>query len=208
MDANFSVVTLQASPQTEIWVEDDYKGSGHAEVKLEFGSYKVETRRQSHQSTSQLLQINGPIAQTIILKEPIPMYGSSSVETEPSGAKVFIDDIFRGETPVILNGILIGEHTIRFEKDGYAHKTQSINIEHNKTTLCHENLSKEACISFDANGGNGNMSPFIVTVGEEKRLPANRFSKENLPLITLVVQIEWLLQISRQIQFCCCQISN
>jgi len=48
----------------------------------------------------------------------------------------------------------------------------------------------------------------ILFHAHQKEFFSYRFSKENLPLITLVVQIEWLLQISRQIQFCRCQISN
>ena len=48
----------------------------------------------------------------------------------------------------------------------------------------------------------------ILFHAHQKEFFSYHFSKENLPLITLVVQIEWLLQISRQIQFRCCQISN
>jgi hypothetical protein len=41
------------------------------------------------------------------------------VRTEPEGAKVFIDGVERGETPLLLPSILNGEYGIRLVKEGY-----------------------------------------------------------------------------------------
>lgn len=45
--------------------------------------------------------------------------GSVLFETNPTGAKVFIDDIFQGETPLLINNVTDGTYSARFEKDGY-----------------------------------------------------------------------------------------
>ena len=45
--------------------------------------------------------------------------GSVLFETNPTGAKVFIDDIFQGETPLLINNVTDGTYNARFEKDGY-----------------------------------------------------------------------------------------
>ena len=45
-----------------------------------------------------------------------------TIDSEPGGAKVYIDGQLRGTTPtsVMMDKTLIAEHTIRIQKDGYA----------------------------------------------------------------------------------------
>jgi len=45
--------------------------------------------------------------------------GSVLFETNPTGAKVFIDDVYQGETPLLINNVSDGTYSARFEKDGY-----------------------------------------------------------------------------------------
>lgn len=45
--------------------------------------------------------------------------GSVLFVTNPPGAKVYIDDIFQGETPLMINNVEDGTYNARFEKDGY-----------------------------------------------------------------------------------------
>ena len=45
--------------------------------------------------------------------------GTASVSSEPSGAKVSVDSVFRGTTPLTLGSIEQGIHTILITKEGY-----------------------------------------------------------------------------------------
>lgn len=45
-------------------------------------------------------------------------FGTLSVTSDPSGAQVFIDDVFVGTTP-LQNGTLVGTHRVRVEAEGY-----------------------------------------------------------------------------------------
>ena len=45
--------------------------------------------------------------------------GSVLFETNPSGAKVYIDDIYQGETPLLINNVTDGTYNARLEKEGY-----------------------------------------------------------------------------------------
>ena len=47
-----------------------------------------------------------------------PQYGTVSVTSDPSGARVFIDDVFVGTTPLSY-GTLNGTHRVRVEAEGY-----------------------------------------------------------------------------------------
>ena len=45
--------------------------------------------------------------------------GSVLFETNPTGAKVFIDDILQGVTPLLIENVPDGSYSARFEMDGY-----------------------------------------------------------------------------------------
>ncbi len=183
MQANFAQVTLQAADETEIWVEGEHKGNGVLTLKLEPGQYKVETKRASHQSNSQLLQINNLTAMEVVLEEPAPLYGSLEVNTSPMMAKVYLDGKEVGETPFFMNNVLIGAHELRVEKEGYAAQQQSITIEHGAVSSQNLTLSSQLRVRFDANGGSGSMSDQIFNAGTALRLNANTFTHSGYTFI-------------------------
>lgn len=45
--------------------------------------------------------------------------GTVTIVSHPSGAEVFIDSIFQGHTPIILNSLPSGQHTLRLTMNGY-----------------------------------------------------------------------------------------
>jgi hypothetical protein len=45
--------------------------------------------------------------------------GALSVESRPSGAKVYLDGRLMGTTPLSVTAVQAGEHAIRLERDGY-----------------------------------------------------------------------------------------
>lgn len=48
-----------------------------------------------------------------------PLLTVAEVESKPKGAKVYIDGVFRGHTPLRLDDIGAGAHHLRIEKDGF-----------------------------------------------------------------------------------------
>lgn len=144
---NFANITFVVSPQTEIWIDEQQKGVGESIVRLEPGEYKVETRRASHQSNSQLVQIGGLGEQRIVLRDPVPLYGSVEVMTSPLGVKVYMDGEEVGETPLMLGEVLIGKHDLLFEKASYQPQTKQIEVAHNETARMNVNLQKRGTSS-------------------------------------------------------------
>lgn len=144
---NFANITFVVSPQTEIWIDEQQKGVGESIVRLEPGEYKVETRRASHQSNSQLVQIGGLGEQRIVLRDPVPLYGSVEVMTSPLGVKVYMDGEEIGETPLMLGEVLIGKHDLLFEKASYQPQTKQIEVAHNETSKITIDLQKRSASS-------------------------------------------------------------
>jgi len=91
---------------------------GDAEVVLAFPDY--ETTR-----TTVKLQANEEQTLDMTLKV-IP--GSLSVISTPTGAKLFVDDALRGQTPVTLDGLSTGSHALRAEMDEYDPITRTVEL--------------------------------------------------------------------------------
>jgi hypothetical protein len=54
--------------------------------------------------------------------------GSLSVDSRPTGARVFLDGRLAGATPLLLPQIPAGEHAVRLEHDGYRRWSSSVRI--------------------------------------------------------------------------------
>ena len=65
--------------------------------------------------------------------EPTPstmgrFVGGLSVDSRPTGARVYIDGKLIGTTPLAVPSIGAGEHAVRLERDGYRRWSSSIRI--------------------------------------------------------------------------------
>jgi len=70
-----------------------------------------------------------------VLKNSNEKTGSIYVLTTPLGAEVFVDDTFKGITPIHMNYIGYGIHNIRIEKNGYMTEERTIKMNQNKRPL-------------------------------------------------------------------------
>ena len=67
-------------------------------------------------------------------------HGFISISSVPSGAKVYIDGVYKGTTPLFLS-VEEGRHTIKLVKFGYAELTKTIYVYPGETTYVSETLS-------------------------------------------------------------------
>jgi hypothetical protein len=65
---------------------------------------------------------------------PPPIYGRISVSSNPQGAKVYLDNIYQGVTPLNLKNITLGQHSLRIIISGYQEWIGNISILSSQTT--------------------------------------------------------------------------
>lgn len=123
---NFANVTFVVDAESEVWVDGRQRGKGQCTIGLEIGEYTVEARRASHRTVSEIVSITDMTPRTIRLSSPIPVYTTLDVSSTPSQATVHIDGVEVGETPLILNEVLVGSHGITLKKKGYAVKEEVV----------------------------------------------------------------------------------
>jgi hypothetical protein len=64
---------------------------------------------------------------------PVNRYGVLTVETEPAGARVTVDGIGWGVTPVVIPNIAIGDKRVRITMDGYVPVERVVRLSENAT---------------------------------------------------------------------------
>jgi cytoskeleton protein RodZ len=69
---------------------------------------------------------------------------SLSITSDPAGARVTVDGIGRGTTPVTIRFLTPGERTLRVIKDGYASEERSVRITDGRPTSVHVPLRTAA----------------------------------------------------------------
>lgn len=126
----------------EIWIDNQFKGKGMWSGRLNsMSKHYVETRLKGHVSQSINVTVKDGEDATYTLAEPIPIYGTLNLTTNPLDCTIILDGEEIGETPYISN-LLVGEHTITLAKDGYLRTTFSVNIEKNKRLDIDKTLEK------------------------------------------------------------------
>ena len=125
---NFAQVTLKADVGVEIWIDNTKKGVGSWSGKLEIGDHIVECRKESYVSSSQNLSItsSASIERTFDPLEPI--HGSLNITSNPIGAKIKIDGVEVGETPLIKNDVLVGNRVVEITMNGYKSHVETIKV--------------------------------------------------------------------------------
>ena len=154
MSANFVNVTITTDSQSDIYVDEEYKGKGKWTGRLSDGAHIFEAKKTNHRVSKKSLDLVMGETKIITLEAPTPIYGEIDINTTPMGATIYIDGKNYGETPNYISDILIGEHELKLTKQGCAEVKKTIIIEEGETLSLNEKLQtgKEISISTGHSG--------------------------------------------------------
>ena len=116
---NFANITLTTDAESEIWIDGRQRGKGQCTLNLELGEYTVEVKRPSHRTVSDVIHVAELTDRTIQLSSPTPIYGILDISSSPSRAIVLVDGVEVGQTPLILDNVLVGSRKVTLKKEGY-----------------------------------------------------------------------------------------
>ncbi len=149
----------------EVFVNDERRGVTPLALRdLPFGAYTVRVVRAGYRPVEQRVAIDAgrparsleialarvgtatstaspaatPPAQT-----PAAAPGSLLVESRPAGARVFVDGVEIGMTPVTVPRLAIGAHSVRIERPGYRPITTTARVEAGERTRVAVTLTAE-----------------------------------------------------------------
>ena len=180
LSSNASNVTLNVDGNAEIWVNGERKGLGSWTGTLEHGTYQIETRKTSHQTQSEVYTISEDIK--IELNAPIPIYGSLNISVLPDGADIFIDGKKVGDTPMFLQEVLIGSHTINLHKTGYADLNKTIDVKEGQTANIEGNMTNYSMDSSNVDEKKNSSDNRDFSFGHMLKFTANGVSFTMVPV--------------------------
>ena len=142
MSANFVTLTIVTDADSDIYVDEQYKGKGSWTGRVSDGAHLLEARKESHKTSSMEVNLNPGETQTIEIEAPKPIYGFLEISSTPMQADIYIDGENVGKTPKVLNNLLIGTHELVLKKQGYNDVKKNITIIENETLSITEKLSE------------------------------------------------------------------
>ena len=164
LKADAATVTLIAPDGAEIWVNGTKRGTSRWSGTLTSGTYIFESRKEGHRtaSISQKITSDKP-QQSYTLPAPTPMLGTVVVGSTPLMADVALDGKVVGRTPIDLERVIVGKHTISISKSGYNDFTQTITVAEGKSTTVNATLTKQSAAPTSTTSAKGITSaPYKV----------------------------------------------
>ena len=129
------IMDLQSVPDgASVTVNGDYRGKTPLVVSgLSPSTYTVTFSRPGFGDMyAQVIVQGGKNSEVIANLQPDA--GSLAVNSTPPGARVLLDQTYAGLSPVLLENISAGNHTIGLEKDGYVTAARQVSLTAGQTT--------------------------------------------------------------------------
>ncbi len=154
MSVNFVTLTVDTDADSDIYVDEEYKGKGRWTGRAAEGFHAIEARKANHKTSRTTVDLALGESKNITLEAPKPITGSVDINSSPMGAEIYIDGKHYGQTPIIIEDVLIGEHELKLDKDDYALLMKNITIEEGKTLALEDTLEvgREMTIVTDVIG--------------------------------------------------------
>jgi hypothetical protein len=141
LQANFAVLNIMAPAEADILINNQVKGKGSQNIRLDAGVYNLEARIDKHYPAKQDVELMAGDKKDITL-EPQPITGTLDVLTKPSGASIILNGKNYGTTPYTINKLLIGDYSVELSKNGFNTLTKAISIQEGITAEINEPLVK------------------------------------------------------------------
>ena len=116
------------TPGTVISVNGQRKGTGSWSAPMMAGNYQIEATLDGHHSYSTALIMTEGENKSITIPALEPIYAALQVDYYPSNSKVSIDGKPVGVTPLALNNLTAGKHSLEIAADGYQPYRQQITL--------------------------------------------------------------------------------
>ncbi|WP_456365881.1 glucodextranase DOMON-like domain-containing protein [Thermococcus sp.] len=121
-------ITITSNPSgANVYLNGSYKGITPLAFNLAPGTYEVKLTKQDYKNYTTTITLNPGESKTISATLT-PAFGYLSVDSSPTGAKVYVDGDYAGDTPLKDYKLSTGEHMVKIVKDGYRNFTKTVTV--------------------------------------------------------------------------------
>ncbi len=127
----FGSIAVNSNPQgARVYLDNAYKGQTPVNLRdIPVGRHAIKIVLPDYQEwNSEIAVTTSQTARIFADLESQKAYGSISVNSNPRGADIYLDDNYEGLTPLNLTEVPVGSHTIRIELAGYREWISEISV--------------------------------------------------------------------------------
>ncbi|MFW6351593.1 MAG: PEGA domain-containing protein [Bacteroidota bacterium] len=139
---DYGTLNLYTDPMAEVFINGRSTGEqDRKEIRLQPGVYELKAELEKHESVSKELLVR-PYENSTLELYPKPRLGSLEIFTQPAKAQVLINDEYKGDTPLKIERLLIGDYQVVISSPEREDIYQNISIEQGQTVTLNEKLRK------------------------------------------------------------------
>ena len=141
-------ISVSSSPSgATVYIGDVYEGTTPKTISgVKVGSHIVTLEKSGYEEILRTVTVSAyeiaAVSET--LAQLAPKTGSISVSSSPSGATVFIGDVYEGTTPKTISGVKVGSHIVTLEKSGYEEILRTVTVSAYEIAAVSETLAQLA----------------------------------------------------------------
>jgi hypothetical protein len=104
------------------------------------GKHTLMLAKEGYVTLNEVLTVpKNQVMRVPLTLQPVPL-GSITVTSVPTGASVFLDGQFRGVTPLTLNDLPAGSHSVTMRGEGFQDVISAVEVTAGSTTMVSETL--------------------------------------------------------------------
>lgn len=211
MEPVYSTITVSTTPSAEIFIDNIKVATGSYKSRMLNGIYTLKAELDKHYPVERQLVVEENKDQSMIINL-IPKTGTLNITSTPFDAKIKLNGVDYGLTPMTIKNLLIGSYNLVIEKQGYGTISKSLLIEENKSNDINEILPNGKEVSFisDPNsaqlwidGVNVGRTPYSTTLGFGDHIVTvvnGKIERTQNILVTQDVQSKWEFDVSENLK--------
>lgn len=137
------LIVKTTTPGARIYINEEDRGENQWQGELMPATYLIEVRKDGFRSVTQSVTLAKQEKREVVLPALMPLSGSLNVNFDPLDANVYLDGKLVGKSPNIFSEILVGKHSIKITKDGFADYEGEVLVLDNQQTSVVGRLQKE-----------------------------------------------------------------
>ena len=169
-----------------IYLDENYKGQTPQTIpNVPIGEHTLKLSKDGYEEISHTITVASDQT-TTFSKSLTGETGSISVSSNPSGAEVYIDGIYKGLTPKTISDVPVGKHVIVLAKPGYETASSEITVSSGQTKSLSGHLPLNPILIFG--GVSLLLLAIIGVVAVRKKKKNNALSGNKVPSTPIKTQ--------------------
>ena len=145
-----SIFVYSTPPGASVYLDDVYKRDTNCTLsEVAVGPHSIKLTKSGYFDLIRTVSVS--VGETLTLHKNLTGYGSLSISSDPSGAEVYLDGNYKGETPKNISKVVVGNHTIKLTKFGYDDVIRNVSVSAGETLHLYENLRGYGSLSISSN---------------------------------------------------------